>query len=127
MLIRTEQSVLFVNIKYMAVDNGLRKGENYPATQEDFNNDITTLCVLCQDIVNGIVIDKGSEDICITDIVNAFEKLKVVDPSLISRLDAKLVKVIVKSETEINIPGVEYDIIIHNEKDQQKITFSICC
>ena len=80
-----------------------------------------------QDIVNGIVIDKGSEDICITDIVNAFEKLKVVDPSLISRLDAKLEKVTVKSETEVNIPGVEYDIIIHNEKDQQKITFSICC
>ena len=111
----------------MVVDNGLRKGENYPGTQEDFNNDITALCVLCQDLINGIVIDKGSEDICITDIVNAFEKLKVVDPSLISRLDAKLVKVTVKSETEINIPGVEYDIIIHNEKDQQKITFSICC
>ena len=111
----------------MAVDNDLRKGENYLGTQEDFNNDITTLCVLCQDIVNGIVIDKCSEDICITDIVNAFEKLKVVDPSLISRLDAKLVKVTVKSETEISIPGVEYDIIIHNEKDQQKITFSICC
>ena len=111
----------------MVVDNGLRKDENYPGTQEDFNNDITALCVLCQDIVNGIVIDKGSEDICIIDIVNAFEKLKVVDPSLISRLDAKLVKVTVKSETEVNIPGVEYDVIIHNEKDQQKITFSICC
>ena len=111
----------------MAVDNGLRKGENYSGTQEDFNNDITALCVLCQDLMNGIVIDKGCEDICITDIVNAFEKLKTVDPSLISRLDAKLVKVAVKSETEINIPGVEYDIIIHNEKDQQKITFSICC
>ena len=111
----------------MAVDNGLRKSENYPATQEDFNNDITALCVLCQDIVNGIVIDKGIEDICIADITNAFEKLKVADPSLISRLDAKLGKVTVKYETEINIPGVEYDIIIHNEKDQQKITFSICC
>ena len=110
----------------MAVDNGLRKGENYPGTQDDFNNDIT-LCVLCQDLINGIVIDKGSEDICIIDIVNAFEKLKVVDPSLISRLDAKLGKVTVKSKTEINIPGVKYDIIIHNEKDQQKITFSICC
>ena len=111
----------------MAVDNGLRKSENYPATQEDFNDDITALCVLCQDIVNGIVIDKGSEDTCITDIANAFEKLKTVDPSLIYRLDAKLGKVNVKYETEINIPGVEYDIIIHNEKDQQKITFSICC
>ena len=111
----------------MVVDNGLRKGENYQATQEDFNDDITALCVLCQDIVNGIVIDKGSEYICITDIVNAFERLKTVDPSLISRLDAKLEKVTVKSETEVNIPGVEYDIIIHNEKDQQKITFSICC
>lgn len=111
----------------MAVDSGLRIGESYPATQEDFNDDITTLCVLCQDIMNSTVIDKGSEDICITDIVNAFEKLKVVDPSLISRLDAKLGKVTVKSETEVNIPGVEYDIIIHNEKDQQKITFSICC
>ena len=111
----------------MAVDSGLRKGENYPATQEDFNDDITTLCVLCQDLMNGIVIDKGSEDICITDIVNAFERLKAVDSSLISRLDAKLGKVTVKSETEVNIPGVEYDIIIHNEKDQQKITFSICC
>ena len=111
----------------MAIDNGLRKGENYSATQEDFNNDITTLCVLCQDIMNSTVIDKGSEDICITDIVNAFERLKTVDPSLISRLDAKLGKVTVKSETEVNIPGVEYDIIIHNEKDQQKITFSICC
>lgn len=111
----------------MAVDNGLRKGENYSATQEDFNDDIATLCVLCQDIVNGIVIDKGSEDICITDIVNAFERLKTVDLSLISRLDAKLGKVTVKSETEVNIPGVEYDVIIHNEKDQQKITFSICC
>ena len=65
----------------MAVDNGLRKGENYPGTQEDFNNDITTLCVLCQDLMNDIVIDKGSE----------------------------------------------YEIINHNEKDQQKITFSICC
>ena len=111
----------------MAVDNGLRKSENYQATQEDFNNDITALCVLCQDLMNGIVIDKGSEDICITDIVNAFERLKAVDSSLISRLDAKLGKVIVKSDTEVNIPGVEYDIIIHNEKDQQKITFSICC
>ena len=111
----------------MAVDNGLIKSENYPATQEDFNNDITALCVLCQDLMNGIVIDKGSEDICITDIVNAFERLKAVDLSLISRLDAKLGKVIVKSDTEVNIPGVEYDIIIHNEKDQQKITFSICC
>lgn len=111
----------------MAVDNGLRKSENYPATQEDFNNDITALCVLCQDLMNGALIDKGSEDICITDIVNAFERLKAVDPSLISRLDAKLGKVIVKSDTEVNIPGVEYDIIIHNEKDQQKITFSICC
>lgn len=111
----------------MAVDNGLRMGENYPATQEDFNNDITALCVLCQDLMNGTVIDKGSENICITDIVNAFERLKTVDPSLISRLDAKLGKVIVKSETEVNIPGVEYDVIIHNEKDQQKITFSICC
>ena len=111
----------------MAVNNGLRKGENYPATQEDFNDDITTLCVLCQDLMNGVVIDKGSEDTCITDIANSFEKLKTVDPSLISRLDAKLGKVTVKSETEINIPGVEYDIIILNEKDQQKITFSICC
>ncbi len=111
----------------MAVDNGLRMGENYSATQEDFNNDITALCVLCQDLINSVVIDKGSEDICITDIVNAFEKLKVVDPSLISRLDAKLGKVTVKSETEINIPSVEYDIIIRNEKYQQKITFSICC
>ena len=111
----------------MAVDNGLRMGENYPATQEDFNNDITALCVLCQDLMNGTVIDKGSEDICITDIVNAFERLKTVDLSLISRLDAKLGKVTVKSETEVNTPGVEYDVIIHNEKDQQKITFSICC
>lgn len=111
----------------MAVDNGLRMGESYPATQEDFNNDITALCVLCQDIMNSTVIDKGSEDTCITDIVNAFERLKTVDTSLISRLDAKLGKVTVKSETEVNIPGVEYDIIIHNEKDQQKITFSICC
>lgn len=111
----------------MAVDNGLRKGENYPGTQEDFNNDITTLCVLCQDIVNGVVIDKGSEDICITDMVNAFEKIKTVDPSLIARLGAKLEKVTVKSETEVNFPGVEYEIINHNEKDQQKITFSICC
>lgn len=112
----------------MAVDNGLRKGENCPGTQEDFNNDITTLCVLCQDLVNGVVIDKCSEDICITDIVNAFEKLKTVDPSLIARLGAKLEKVTVKSETEVNFPGVEYEIINHNEKDQQKkITFSICC
>ena len=111
----------------MAVDNGLRKGENYPATQEDFNNDITALCVLCQDLMNGIVIDKGSEDICITDMVNAFEKIKTVDPSLIARLGAKLGKVTVKSETEVNIPSVEYDIIIHNEKDQQKIVFSVCC
>lgn len=111
----------------MAVDNGLRKGEHYPATQENFNDDITTLCVLCQDIMNGTVIDKGSEDICIADIVNAFERLKTVDPSLISRLDAKLGKVTVKSETEVNTSGVEYDVIIHNEKDQQKITFSICC
>lgn len=111
----------------MAVDNGLRMGESYPATQEDFNNDITTLCVLCQDLINGVVIDKGSEDICIADIVNAFESIEVVDPSLVSRLDAKLGKVLVKSETEVNIPGVEYDVIIHNEKDQQKITFSICC
>ena len=111
----------------MAVDNGLRKGENYQATQEDFNNDITALCVLCQDLMNGIVIDKGSEDIRITDIANAFERLKAVDPSLISRLDAKLGKVTVKSETEVNIQGVEYEIIIHNEKDQQKIVFSVCC
>lgn len=111
----------------MAVDNGLRKDEHYSATQEDFNDDITALCVLCQDIMNSTVIDKGSEDICITDIVNAFERLKTVDPSLISRLDAKLGKVLVKSETEVNIPGVEYDIVIRNEKDQQKITFSICC
>ena len=111
----------------MAVDNGLRKGENYPATQEDFNNDITTLCVLCQDLVNGVVIDKGSEEVSIMDIVHAFERIEVVDPSLISRLDAKLGNVLVKSETEVNIPGVEYDVIIHNEKDQQKITFSICC
>ena len=111
----------------MAVDNGLRKGEHYPATQEDFNNDITALCVLCQDLVNGVVIDKGSEDISIMDIVHAYERIEAVDPSLISRLDAKLGKVTVKSETEVNIPGVEYDVIIHNEKDQQKITFSICC
>ena len=105
----------------MAVYNGLRKSENYQATQEDFNNDITALCVLCQDLMNGVVIDKGSEDICITDIVNAFERLKAVDSSLVSRLDAKLGKVIIKSETEVNIPGVEYEIIIHNEKDQQKL------
>ena len=59
--------------------------------------------------------------------INAFEKIKTVDPSLIARLGAKLGKVTVKSETEVNIPGVEYDVIIHNEKDQQKITFSICC
>ncbi len=111
----------------MAVDNGLRKSENYPATQEDFNNDITTLCVLCQDLINGIIIDKGSEDICIMDIVHAFERIEVVDPSLVSRLDARLGKVLVKSETEVNIPGVEYDVVIRNEKDQQKITFSICC
>lgn len=111
----------------MAVDNGLRKGKNYPATQEDFNNDITTLCVLCQDLINGVVIDKGSEDISIMDIVHAYERIEVVDPSLVSRLDAKLGKVLVKSETEVNIPGVEYDVIIRNEKDQQKITFSVCC
>lgn len=111
----------------MAVDNGLRKGENYTGTQEDFNNDITALCVLCQDIMNGIIIDRGCEDICITDIINAFEKLKTVDPSLITRLGAKLEKVTVKSETEVNFPSVEYEIINHNEKDQQKITFSICC
>lgn len=111
----------------MAVDNGLRKSENYPATQEDFNNDITTLCVLCQDLINGVVIDRGSEDISIMDIVRAFERIEVVDPSLMSRLDAKLGKVLVKSETEVNIPGVEYDVIIRNEKDQQKITFSVCC
>lgn len=111
----------------MAVDNGLRKGEHYPATQKDFNDDITTLSVLCQDLINGIVIDKGSEEISIMDIVHAFERIEVVDPSLISRLDAKLGKVLVKSETEVNIPGVEYDIVIRNEKDQQKITFTICC
>lgn len=111
----------------MAVDNGLRKGEHYPATQEDFNNDITALCVLCQDLINGVVIDKGSEDISIMDVVHAYERIEVIDPSLISRLDAKLGKVLVKSETEVNIPGVEYDVIIRNEKDQQKITFSVCC
>ena len=112
----------------MAVDNGLRKGEYYPATQEDFNDDITTLSVLCQDLINSVVIDKGSEDVSIImDIVHAFERIEVVDPSLISRLDAKLGKVLVKSETEVNIPGVEYDIVIRNEKDQQKITFTICC
>lgn len=112
----------------MAVDNGLRKGEHYPATQEDFNDDITTLSVLCQDLINSVVIDKCSEDVSIIiDIVHAFERIEVVDPSLISRLDAKLGKVTVKSETEVNIPGVEYDIVIRNEKDQQKITFSICC
>lgn len=111
----------------MAVDNGLRKSDSYSGTQEDFNNDITTLCVLCQDLINAVVIDKGSEDICIMDIVHAFERIEVVDSSLIARLDAKLGKVIVKSETEVNIPGVEYDVVIRNEKDQQKITFSICC
>lgn len=111
----------------MAVDNGLRKGEHYPATQEDFNDDITTLNVLCQDLINAVVIDKGSEEVSIMDIVHAFERIEVVDPSLISRLDAKLGKVLVKSETEVNIPGVEYDIVIRNEKDQQKIIFTICC
>lgn len=111
----------------MAVDNGLRKGEHYPATQEDFNDDITTLSVLCQDLINAVVIDQGSEEVSIMDIVHAFERIEVVDPSLISRLDAKLGKVLVKSETEVNIPGVEYDVVIRNEKDQQKITFTICC
>lgn len=111
----------------MAVNNGLRKGEHYPATQEDFNDDITTLSVLCQDLINAVVIDKVSEEVSIMDIVHAFERIEVVDPSLISRLDAKLGKVLVKSETEVNIPGVEYDIVIRNEKDQQKITFTICC
>ena len=103
------------------------KGDNYQGTQKDFNDDITTLCILCQDIVNSVVIDKGSEDICVMDVFNAFERIKAFNPSLIARLDAKLNRVNIKSETEVNIPGVEYEIIIRNEKDQQKITYSVCC
>ena len=111
----------------MAIENCLIKGDNYQGTQKDFNDDITTLYILCQDIVNSVVIDKGSEDICVMDVFNAFERIKAFNPSLIARLDAKLNRVNIKSETEVNIPGVEYEIIIRNEKDQQKITYSVCC
>ena len=111
----------------MAVENCLIIGDNYSGTQKDFNDDITTLCILCQDIVNSVVIDKGCEDICVMDIFNAFEKIKAFNPSLITRLDAKLGKITIKSETGAYLPGVEYDVIIYNEKDQQKITYSVCC
>lgn len=111
----------------MAVENCLIKGDSYLGTQKDFNDDITTLCILCQDLINSVIIDKGSEGICITDIVRAFERIEAVDPSLIARLDAKLERVNIKSETEVNIPGVEYDVVIRKEKDQQKITYSVCC
>lgn len=111
----------------MAIENSLIKGDSYLGTQKDFNDDITTLCILCQDLINSVIIDKGSEGICITDIVRAFERIEAVDPSLIARLDAKLERVNIKSETEVNIPGVEYDVVIRKEKDQQKITYSVCC
>ena len=111
----------------MAIENSLIKDDSYLGTQKDFNDDITTLCILCQDLINSVIIDKGSEDICITDIVRAFERIEAVDPSLITRLDAKLERVNIKSETEVNIPGVEYDVVIRKEKDQQKITYSVCC
>lgn len=111
----------------MAVENCLIKGDSYTGTQKDFNDDITTLCILCQDIINGVVIDKGGDGISIMDIVYAFQRIEAFNPSLIARLDAKLDRVNIKSETEVNIPGVEYEIIIRNEKDQQKITYSVCC
>lgn len=111
----------------MAIENSLVKGDNYSGTQKDFNDDITALCILCQDIINSVVIDKGSEDICIMDIVYAFQRIEAFNPSLVARLDAKLDRVNIKSETEINIPGVEYEIVVRNEKDQQKITYSVCC
>lgn len=111
----------------MAIENSLVKGDSYLGTQKDFNDDVTTLCILCQDIINSVVIDKGSDGVSIMDIVYAFQRIEVFNPSLIARLDAKLDRVNIKSETEVNIPGVEYEIVIRNEKDQQKITYSVCC
>lgn len=111
----------------MAIENSLIKGDNYSGTQKDFDDDITTLCILCQDTINSVVIDKGSEGVCIMDIVCAYQRIEVFDRSLFDRLGAELGKVNIKSETEVNIPSVEYEVIIHNEKDQQKITYSVCC
>lgn len=111
----------------MAVENSLVKSDNYSGTQKDFDDDITTLCILCQDIINGVVIDKGSNGVCIMDIVCAYQRIEVFDRSLFDRLGAELGRVTLKSETEVNIPSVEYEVIIHNEKDQQKITYSVCC
>lgn len=111
----------------MAIENSLLKGDNYSGTQKDFDDDITTLCILCQDIINGVVIDKGSKGVCIMDIVCAYQRTEVFDHSLFNRLGAELGRVTIKSGTEVNIPSVEYEVIIHNEKDQQKITYSVCC
>ena len=74
----------------MAVENSLVKSDNYSGTQKDFDDDITTLCILCQDIINGVVIDKGSNGVCIMDIVCAYQRIEVFDRSLFDRLCAEI-------------------------------------
>ena len=109
----------------MATDYGIRKGPSYDGEQEQFNNDVIVLDVLCTDVINQIIIDKGSDDVSIQNVLTAFERIQSCDPYLIERLGAFLGNISIKNAEDL--PSVSYEVILRNSKDKEKLTYNIYC